>query len=134
MKGLSRLQHCSVPMPEGSNEEARRFYGELLGLEEIPPPSTLDRSRLVWFRLGDDGDELHVFAQDGFEPNAPGQHFCIEVADVGAVRRDLEAKGVELGEEPPIHSRPRFSIRDPFRNKIEITEILGPYNDGEHDS
>jgi catechol 2,3-dioxygenase-like lactoylglutathione lyase family enzyme len=114
-------------MPQGGNDEARRFYAGVLGLEEIPPPETLDRTRLVWFRLGNDGDELHVFTQDGFEPNAPGQHFCVEVADLEQIRKDLDAKGVELGSQPDIHNRPRFIIHDPFRNRIEITQILGPY-------
>jgi catechol 2,3-dioxygenase-like lactoylglutathione lyase family enzyme len=133
MKGITRLQHCSVPMPQGQNDEARRFYGGLLGLQEVEPPATLDRTRLVWFKLGDNGDELHVFAQDGFEPNAPGQHFCVQVADLEAVREDLEANGVEIGSQPVIHNRPRFIIHDPFRNRIEITQILGPYNEADND-
>ena len=128
MYGLKRLQHCSVPMPEGGNEEARRFYRDTLGLREIPPPSTLDRGRLVWFQLNPEGDELHVFVQHGFRPSPEGQHLCLEVADLDRVRADLAARGVEMGIEPEIPNRPRLTIRDPFGNKIEITEIRGPYN------
>jgi len=131
MQGLKRLQHVSVPMPLGGNDEARRFYGEMLGLQEVTPPATLDGSRLVWFRLNDDDDELHVFVQDGFSASPPGQHLCLEVSDLERVREHLSSRGVPIGSEPDIHNRPRFTIRDPFANKIEITQILGPYNDVE---
>ena len=129
MHGLKRLHHVSVPMPRGGNDKARAFYGGVLGLDEVTPPSTLDQGKLVWFRLNDAGDELHVFVQEGFTASPEGQHFCLEVADLEQVRRDLEARAVPLGVEPEIHNRPRFTIRDPFANKIEITEIRGPYDE-----
>jgi catechol 2,3-dioxygenase-like lactoylglutathione lyase family enzyme len=129
MQGLKRLQHVSVPMPFGGNDDARRFYGEMLGLHEVTPPSSLDQSRLVWFRLNDAGDELHVFVQEGFSASPAGQHLCLEVSDLERVRQDLESRGVPMGVEPDIHNRPRFTVRDPFANKIEITQILGPYDE-----
>jgi len=126
-----RLQHASVPMPVGGNDEARAFYGGILGFPEVLPPSTLNRNRLVWYALGPDGHELHVFAEEGFGPNSPRQHLCIQVEDVVAFRKLVEDAGIETLEEPPIHNRPRFSLRDPFRNRIEITQILGAYDEFE---
>lgn len=128
---IYRLQHTSIPMPPGGNDEARRFYTGILGLREIPPPSTLRRERLVWFSLSDDGDELHLLVEDDFTPGSNGQHLCMVVDDLASARQILEDAGVELGEEPPIAFRPRFSLRDPFGNKIEITEITGDYMDAE---
>lgn len=128
---IERLQHTSIPMPPGGNDEARRFYGGVMGLPEIPSPSTLRQQRLVWFSLGVDGDELHLLTEDAFEPGANGQHLCMVVDDVDAYRVHLELHGVEIGEEPPIHHRPRFSFRDPFGNKIEITTITGDYLEAE---
>jgi len=129
--GIVRLQHTTIPMPRGANEEARRFYGVVLGLPEKPVPSSLDPSRIVWFSVGDDGDELHVLAEDGFEPSTNGQHLCLVVDDLESVRHALVRDGIEIGEEPVIHNRPRFSFRDPFGNKVEITEIHGDYRDAE---
>src|SRR5262245_44326090 len=57
---LRGLQHVSSPVPQGRQAEVRRFYGELLGLTEVPVPRTLDASQLVWYAAGD-GMELHFF-------------------------------------------------------------------------
>lgn len=125
--GIFRLQHTTIPMPAGANEEARRFYGGVLGLPEKPVPPSLNSRRIVWFSVSDDGDELHVLAEDGFERSKNGQHLCLVVNDLDAVRNALIQDGIQIGEEPPIHNRPRFSFRDPFGNKVEITEIHGDY-------
>lgn len=128
---IHRLQHTSITMPPGGNDEARRFYTGVLGLREIPSPSTMRRDRLVWFSVSDDGDELHLLVDDEFTTITNGQHLCMVVEDLAAIRKTLEDAGVETGEEPPIAFRPRFSFRDPFGNKIELTEIRGNYLDAE---
>lgn len=129
MTSVIRLQHVSVPMPVNGNDEARAFYGGVLGLPEVVPPSTLNRERLVWYKLGDDGHELHLFAEEAFGPNSPRQHLCLQVDDVKAFQQQIEAAGVEVLGEPEIHNRPRFSLRDPFQNRMEITQITGDYNE-----
>lgn len=128
MASVVRLQHVSIPMPAGGNAQARAFYGDQLGLEEKNVPDSLDASQLVWFRLGDGGDELHVFTEEG-ESKSPGQHLCIQVDDVQAWRKNLSDKGVNVDETERIVNRPRFFIQDPFGNRIEITQVLGDYND-----
>lgn len=129
MSSVLRLQHVSVPMPVGGNDEARAFYGGKLELPEVLPPSTLNRDRLVWYKLGPDGHELHVFAEQAFGPNSPRQHLCLQVDDVDAFQEKVTAAGVEILPELEIHNRPRFSLRDPFQNRIEITQIHGPYDE-----
>lgn len=121
---VQRLQHVSVPRPCGSADEARRFYGDILGLEEIVVPATLAHLDLVWYRVGD--DELHLFGDDR-DVGHPAQHFCLQVDDVEALRRHLTAAGVAIGEEPEIPNRPRFTVHDPFGNLIEATTILEVY-------
>jgi catechol 2,3-dioxygenase-like lactoylglutathione lyase family enzyme len=125
--GIFRLQHTTIPMPAGANDEARRFYGGVLGLDEKPVPPALNADRIVWFSVSEDGDELHVLAHDDFEPNLNGQHLCLVVDDLEEIRQALVGDGIEIGSEPDIHNRPRFSFRDPFGNKVEITEIHGDY-------
>lgn len=126
MASVVRIQHVSIPMPAGGNAQARAFYGDQLGLEEKKVPDSLDANMLVWFRLGD--DELHVFTEEG-ESKSPGQHLCIQVDDLQAWRKTLSDKGVNIEETERIVNRPRFFIKDPFENRIEITQVLGDYND-----
>lgn len=126
MGSVVRLQHASVPMPPGGNDRAREFYGMTLGLQEKVVPDALDPAKIIWFRLGDDGDELHVFTEDEGK-RSPGQHICIQVDDAGAWREHLTSKGIEIEETEHIVNRPRFFIRDPFGNRLEITQVLGDY-------
>jgi len=114
------LQHVSVPMPKGGHADGRRFYGGLLGLEERGVPPKLDASELVWFRAGGDC-ELHLFESDESAPRS--QHFCLRL-DEGLVelRERLQAAGVSVDDVTEIVGRPRFMCRDPFGNRLELTE------------
>src|SRR6476469_6626590 len=97
------LQHVSVPMPRGGHDAARAFYGGLLGLEERAVPPKLDPAELVWFKVGPEL-ELHLYESE--ERAAEAQHFCLRL-DGGLER---------------IVGRPRFMCRDPFGNRVELTQ------------
>ena len=124
MASVLRLQHVSIPIPAGGVDTGRAFYGGTLGLEQKPTPPALDASRIIWFELGETGDELHLFTEEA-DVRSPGQHFCLQVDDIEAWRKQLEEHGVEISETETIVSRPRFMIRDPFGNRIEITQVTG---------
>jgi len=55
--GVVGLDHVQVAAPRGCEAEARRFYGTLLGLEEIDKPDELRARGGVWFRCGE--QQLH---------------------------------------------------------------------------
>ena len=137
MAMVQRIQHVSVPMPPGGGEQARTFYGKALGLPEVKPPADLRSLNLVWFRIGDtgeeesSGDELHCFTEPGLHPNTPAQHLCFQVGDLAQARARLEENGIAIEETIAIGNRPRFFVHDPFGNLIEIVEITGPYSQGE---
>ncbi len=121
---LRSLQHVSSPYPEGEDASVRHFYGEVLGLREQPPPSTLADMRLVWFTAGD-GLELHFFPE---RPDAESRrHFCFDIDDLEETRRRLQEAGLEPFDDTPILNRPRFFCRDPVGNLIEFTSIEGDY-------
>jgi len=114
------LQHVSIPIPAAGDEAGRAFYGGLLGLEERDVPPKLDPSELVWFRVGDDL-ELHLFHSD--ERPLRSQHFCLRLdAGLAELRARLDAAGVEVEDTTEIVGRPRFMCRDPFGNRVELTE------------
>lgn len=107
-------------MPAGGHATARAFYGGLLGLEERDVPPKLDPTELVWFRAGGNL-ELHLFESD--EPPTRSQHFCLRVdSGLDELRSTLEAAGVEVADATEIVGRPRFMCRDPFGNRIELTQ------------
>jgi hypothetical protein len=74
------LDHVQVVAPRGCEAEARRFYGTLLGLEEIDKPEELRARGGVWFRCGE--QQLHIGVEDGFVP-AQKAHPALRVADDG---------------------------------------------------
>ncbi len=56
--GIVGIDHVQVAAPPGCEDDARRFYGELLGLEEIDEPPLMAARGGCWFRVGP--QELHV--------------------------------------------------------------------------
>ena len=127
MPAVRRLQHASIPMPPDGGTEARRFYGEAMGMREIPKPEGLRHLTVVWFAAGDGGDEVHCFADESLGPNNPAQHLCLEVDDIDAYRKRFADHGVAVEETEEIYNRPRFFVRDPFGNRVEVTQILGEF-------
>jgi catechol 2,3-dioxygenase-like lactoylglutathione lyase family enzyme len=115
-----RLHHVQVAAPPASEEVARRFYSELLGMPEIPKPDPLAARGGVWFAL--DGAELHVGVEAEFRP-AGKAHPSFEVNDLLALKARLESAGVLTWEDAPYPGRERFYVRDPFGNRLEF---IGP--------
>lgn len=124
MASVVKLQHVSIPIPAGGLEAGREFYGAKLGLEQKPTPPALDATKIIWFRLGEGDHELHLFTEAA-DVRSNGQHFCMQVDDLEAWRQRLTEQGVEIAETEPIADRPRFMIRDPFGNRVEVSQITG---------
>ena len=122
---VRRLQHVSSPFPDGRQGDVRAFYGEILGLREIPVPRTLAARGLVWFAAGGEDLELHFFPGVP-DPDHP-RHLCLEVEDLADARDHLTAAGYRPHDTVPIPGRPRFLCRDPFGNLIEFTTIVHDY-------
>ena len=121
---LRSLQHVSSPFPDGEQATIRRFYGEVLGLREVPLPASLESMRLVWFSAGP-GLELHFFP--GRPDPTAARHLCLDIEDLEETRRDLAAAGLVPYDDIPIPNRPRFFCMDPVGNLLEFTRIEGDY-------
>ena len=116
------LDHVQVAAPLGCEDEARLFYGTLLGLEEIDKPPVLAARGGVWFRAGT--HELHVGVTDAFTP-APKAHPALRVASVAelkALADGLTVQGVEVTWADPaeIPGATRFYVHDPWGNRLEL--------------
>ena len=122
-----RLQHTAVIIAQGGQDAARAFYGDLLGLEEKDPPTSLAHLHVVWFAVGEGEMELHCSPNGPLPVDNEQNHFCLVVDDLDAYRKRLTEAGVAITEADPIPYRPRFFCRDPFGNLVELTAIEGDY-------
>jgi glyoxylase I family protein len=118
---VTHIDHCSVLITDVA--KARHFYGELLGLREIPAPKEFDFIAL-WYDLG--GTYLHLLLKEKPDTISP-RHFCLHVADCETARRELSAKGLKIDETVKIDAADRFFVRDPDGNRIELLQWQRPY-------
>jgi catechol 2,3-dioxygenase-like lactoylglutathione lyase family enzyme len=103
----------------GSEDETRIFYGQILGLEEIPKPANLARRGGIWFRCG--ALELHVGIEADFRPSRKA-HPAFLVVDLDDVRERLRTHEFETWEDEPLSGYRRFYASDPFGNRLEFLE------------
>jgi catechol 2,3-dioxygenase-like lactoylglutathione lyase family enzyme len=119
-KGVVSLDHVQVAAPQGCETEARRFYGTLLGLEEIDKPEELRARGGVWFRCGE--QQLHIGVEDGFAP-AQKAHPALRVADDGeldALAERLRQAGERASWDEALPDIRRFYTQDSWGNRIEL--------------
>jgi hypothetical protein len=113
------IDHVQVAAPPGSEDAARGFYGELVGLEEIPKPEPLRARGGVWFRAG--SAELHVGIDETFVP-ARKAHPGLVAEDLDALRTRLVSAGHEVREDELIARVRRLHVDDPFGNRLELRQ------------
>src|SRR5262245_5275207 len=115
------IDHIQIAIPRGVEEQARAFYGDVLGLEELPKPAELAGRGGVWFQCG--SQQLHLGVEDDFRP-ARKAHPGLEVEDIDSLISSLRSSGYEvLQGENPINIR-RIFVSDPFGNRIELLERI----------
>ena len=122
-----RLHHVRIAMPPGREEEARAFYADTVGFEELPRPAALAERGGVWFRRTEGGvptAELHLGVVEDFVP-AQHAHPTLSVTSVAALEALAEriaATGREVSwagrTELPRYER--FHASDPFGNRLAV--------------
>ena len=116
---ISGLDHVQLACPAGGEDEARAFYGGLLGLREIEKPEPLRARGGVWFECG--AHQLHLGVEEDFRP-ARKAHAALRVASVDELRGLAERLGdVRWDEDLPGFER--FYVDDPFGNRIEVLAL-----------
>ena len=113
------LDHVQVAAPAGTEADARRFYGELLGLAELPKPEALRARGGVWFACGD--RQLHVGIAEPFAPATKAHPaLLVRLADLDRLAERLEAGGCRVQWDHAIPRTRRFYTADPWGNRIEL--------------
>jgi catechol 2,3-dioxygenase-like lactoylglutathione lyase family enzyme len=113
------IDHVQLAAPKGSEDTARKFYQEILGLSEVEKPEQLKKSGGVWFTSGI--CDIHIGIEEPFVP-ARKAHPALEVENIEGFLQHLSEKMIPFVEDNRIPGVKRFHINDPFGNRIEILE------------
>jgi glyoxylase I family protein len=130
MLEFETLHHVAISVSDLAR--AKQFYGEILGLEEIPRPNfPFDGA---WYRVAN--REIHLIVsrdptfRTGKGVTLEDCHFALRVRSFRAALAHLKSKGCrETSDEPGRSMRvnpssvtgyPQIHILDPDRNVIEI--------------
>ena len=129
-----RIQHVGFVVFD--LDRSRRFFAEVLGLEEVPRPPNFTFAG-AWFRFGD--DEIHLLAEADTTgragaPNAGAgaafglaNHLAFEVDDLAAACARLAENGVALvgGPMPRGDGVAQVFFHDPDGHLLEFFERTG---------
>jgi catechol 2,3-dioxygenase-like lactoylglutathione lyase family enzyme len=119
------LDHVQLAAPPGCEPAARAFYGELLGLPEVPKPADMAGRGGCWFQCG--AQQIHIGVEAEFAA-AKKAHPGLRLADLQsfeALAAQLEAKGVEVKRVRQMEAGgvSRFFVNDPWGNRLELVLI-----------
>ena len=116
-----------IRVPVTDIEEAKRFYGEVLGLPDGPTQHE------DWVEYQAGNVTLAVMTphthEYGFTPLPPST-IALRVGDVAEAKAKLEAAGLEVGEMWDSGACRGAGVHDPAGNRILLHRRYGPYPDG----
>ena len=115
------IDHVQLAMPADGEDEARRFYGDLLGLREVPKPPALAVRGGRWFVSADGHVHVHLGVEADFRP-ATKAHVAFVTRDLDAARRRLAERGATVTDDASLPGVDRWYIWDPFGNRIELVD------------
>lgn len=112
------IAHVQVGILEGGEDAARLFYGDLLGLRELPKPEELRDRGGVWFQCG--MQEIHCGVEEQVAPTR--RHPALLVEGLDELKAKLDAAGSETQVDRQLPGYRRFYALDPFGNRLEFLE------------
>lgn len=116
---ITGLHHVLIAAPRNCEDDARRFFGEILGLVEVEKPVELKKRGGVWFEMG--GQQLHIGVEDGFTA-AKKAHPAFEVVDLNGLKTRLDTFKVDYEADGDFEGANRIFVFDPFGNRLEFLE------------
>jgi catechol 2,3-dioxygenase-like lactoylglutathione lyase family enzyme len=113
------IDHVQLAAPAGCEDEARQFFGGVLGLREVEKPPSLAVSGGVWFNAGE--QKIHIGIEKDFAPASKAHPALL----VESTRLDELASRLEQGGAPVTWDRRLAPLRrlyttDPWGNRIEL--------------
>ena len=119
---IVRLHHAQITIPAGEESKAKKFYCDLLGLEEIPKPESLRSRGGFWLQLAD--QQVHIGVEDKVPNSLTKAHIAYQVDNLDELRRTLTSAGYKILPGEPVPGFDRFETRDPFENRLEFIQPI----------
>ena len=121
---VTELSHVNVTVPQSLEEVTKHFYGTVMGLQEVPKPAGTRGRGGAWYQLG--AVQLHLSREDpALDNQASKRHVCYLVQNLVEAEQHFRDSGVEvIPDSLPVPGSPRFYVRDPGGNLIEIAQDL----------
>jgi catechol 2,3-dioxygenase-like lactoylglutathione lyase family enzyme len=119
------IDHVQLAAPPCCEPAARRFFGEILGMIELPKPAPLAARGGLWFECG--AHQLHIGVEKDFRA-AKKAHPAFRLASeaaLGTLRERLEAAGVVTRTDEEMRGSARFFADDPWGNRLEFVAARG---------
>jgi catechol 2,3-dioxygenase-like lactoylglutathione lyase family enzyme len=123
---VERVDYIRVPVRD--IEQAKRFYGEVLGLKENPNSPGDD-----WIEYETGNVTLAVMTPHTHDyefTSLPPATIALRVPDVSAAKAKLESAGVEVDEVWDSGVCNGAGVSDPAGNRILLHHRYAPYPDG----
>ncbi|MFD5818653.1 VOC family protein [Streptomyces sp. NPDC059618] len=118
---LTALDHVQLAAPPGSEDRLRAYYGDALGMTEVPKPPVLAARGGCWFEAG--AVRLHLGTEDPFRP-ARKAHPGLRVTGIDALAARIAATGAPVTWDEDLPGHRRFFSEDPVGNRLEFLEPL----------
>ena len=116
------IEHIQLAMPEGSENQAKEFYVNVLGFVEITKPTDLAKRGGVWLEC--ETIQLHLGIEKDFRP-ARKAHPAFVVDNLDEFIIKAKSAGIEIDtSQPQLEGFKRVFIFDPFGNRIELMEAI----------
>jgi len=118
------IHHVNVTVPRSLEDQAKHFYGVVMGLQEVPKPESSRGRGGAWYQLGK--VQLHLSVEEPRGENCIStRHVCYTVSDLGEAEKRFRDAGVEIfADDRPIQGLSRFYVRDPGGNRLEIAQAM----------
>ena len=114
------VDHAQITIPKGEEAAARAFYVDFLGLPEMEKAEPLRGRGGFWLDAGN--IQVHVGAEDGDARSKTKAHLAYRVRGLARWKKKLIERGITSIESIPLPGVDRFEFRDPFGNRVELTE------------
>ena len=117
---IFRIHHAQITVAASDLEAARSFYCNVLGMKEIPKPSSLQGRGGLWLAAGQ--HQLHIGIEENVNRSTTRAHIAYEVRNLTQWQKHLQQTGVKVVDSVPVPGFTRFEFRDPFGNRVELIE------------
>jgi catechol 2,3-dioxygenase-like lactoylglutathione lyase family enzyme len=113
------VDHIQLAMPADREDEARRFYGVVLGIPETAKPAEFAKRGGAWFESGQ--VKIHLGVDPDFRP-ARKAHPALLIDGLPELVSRLRAAGYVVSDDEPLPGYVRVYVHDPFGNRLELLE------------